>query len=73
MAADAAAAAKRHMRAKLPANAVIDPAWPNGVGIRGRGRAAMNAPMADGLNCVAASSSDGNQRYFIGILSDIHI
>ena len=54
VAADATAAAKRHARAKAPAQAVIDPALPNGVGIQGRGRAAMNAPMADGTNCVAA-------------------
>ena len=62
VAADAAAAAKRHTRAKLPAKAVIDPALPNGVGIQGCGRAAMNAPMADGSNCVAAMAAATQQR-----------
>ena len=57
-AADEAAAAKRQKKsrsvARVPAVAVVDQALPNGVGIQGRGRATMNAPLADGSNCVAA-------------------
>ena len=34
--------------------ALADASLPNGVGIQGRGRAAMNMPIADGENCVAA-------------------
>ena len=57
-AADEAAAAKRQKKsrsvARVPAVAVVDQALPNGVGIQGRGRATINAPLADGSNCVAA-------------------
>ena len=53
-AADAAAAAKRQKRCKVPAKPVVDPSLPNGVGIQSRGRAGINSPLANGSDCVVA-------------------
>ena len=73
VALEAAAAAKRYRKShrkphrkpistsRTAALVLADPSLPNGVGIQGRGRSAMNGPigMSSGLDCVAALQQRG--------------
>ena len=61
VALETAAAAKRYRKpqrkpistSRTAALVLADPSLPNGVGIQGRGRSAMNGPMSSGSYCVA--------------------